>query len=63
MNTTTRPPLLTGTYDFASLQDARLPALTGPGTLHGPRGATAAGDTGGIRHRWVTSHEAPASLS
>ncbi|WP_327293799.1 hypothetical protein [Streptomyces sp. NBC_01197] len=35
---------------FASLNDSRLPALTGPDTLHGLRGATAGGGTRDIRH-------------
>ncbi|WP_026414495.1 hypothetical protein [Actinomadura oligospora] len=33
------------TFAFASLQDPRLPALAGPGTLDGLRGATANGGT------------------
>ncbi|MFD6274547.1 hypothetical protein ACFWFI_03005 [Streptomyces sp. NPDC060209] len=44
------------TYAFASLQDSRLPALAGPGTVHGLRGATADGGTWDVRHRWVTSY-------
>ncbi|MFF4248805.1 hypothetical protein ACFYY2_30670 [Streptomyces sp. NPDC001822] len=51
------------TYAFASLQDSRLPALAGPDTVHGLRGATAAGGTWDVRHRWVTSYQASASVS
>ncbi|MFI8007632.1 hypothetical protein [Streptomyces sp. NPDC086010] len=51
------------TFAFASLQDSRLPVLAGPDTVHGLRGATAAGGTWDIRHRWVTSYEAPAPVS
>ncbi|MEU8827634.1 hypothetical protein [Streptomyces sp. NPDC048636] len=47
------------TVAFASLRDSRLPAVAGPGTLHGLRGATADGGSWDIRHRWVTSHPAP----
>ncbi|MFG2522213.1 hypothetical protein [Streptomyces sp. NPDC048527] len=47
------------TYAFASLNDSRLPALTGPDTLHGLRGATADGGTWEIRRGWVTTY-APA---
>ena len=42
------------TYGFASLADSRLPALTGPGALHGMRGATAEGGTWTVDGRWVT---------
>ncbi|RVU27901.1 hypothetical protein EOT10_06375 [Streptomyces antnestii] len=38
------------TYAFASLRDARLPALTGPDILEGLRGATADGGTWEVRH-------------
>ncbi|MFF1734776.1 hypothetical protein [Streptomyces sp. NPDC058247] len=41
------------TYAFASLNDSRLPALTGPDTLHGLRGATADGGTWESRRRAV----------
>ncbi|MFI9051527.1 ABC transporter substrate-binding protein [Streptomyces sp. NPDC053427] len=44
------------TVAFAALQDSRLPALTGPDTLHGLRGATAGGGTWEVSHRWVTSY-------
>ncbi|MER5462276.1 ABC transporter substrate-binding protein [Streptomyces sp. NPDC002668] len=44
------------TVVFASLQDSRLPALAGPDTLHGLRGATADGGTWDVRHRWVTCY-------
>ncbi|AUA08105.1 hypothetical protein GTZ89_03270 [Streptomyces sp. SID8382] len=43
-------------YAFASLRDSRLPALAGPDTLHGLRGASTDGGTWDIRHRWVTSY-------
>jgi hypothetical protein len=43
------------TFAFASLRDSRLPALTGPDTLHGLRGATADGATWHVRHHWVMS--------
>ncbi|MEU9546187.1 hypothetical protein [Streptomyces mirabilis] len=43
------------TFAFASLRDSRLPALTGPDTLHGLRGATTHGATWYVRHRWVMS--------
>ncbi|MFE7750214.1 ABC transporter substrate-binding protein [Streptomyces sp. NPDC057428] len=51
------------TYAFASLQDSRLPTLAGPDTVHGLRGATAAGGTWDVRHRWATSYEAAVSVS
>ncbi|WP_329041361.1 hypothetical protein OHT61_25195 [Streptomyces sp. NBC_00178] len=51
------------TFAFASLQDSRLPVLAGPDTVHGLRGATAAGGTWDVRHRWVTSYEAPTPVS
>ncbi|MEU1804118.1 ABC transporter substrate-binding protein [Streptomyces sp. NPDC019937] len=44
------------TVAFAALEDSRLPALTGPDTLHGLRGATAEGGTWEVRRRWVTSY-------
>ncbi|MER5906034.1 hypothetical protein ABT150_39125 [Streptomyces mirabilis] len=37
------------TFAFASLRDSRLPALTGPDTLHGLRGATADGGAWHVR--------------
>jgi hypothetical protein len=43
------------TFAFASLRDSRLPALAGPDTLHGLRGATADGGAWHVRHRWVMS--------
>lgn len=43
------------TYGFASLCDARLPALAGPGTLRGLRGAGADGGTWEVSGNWVTS--------
>ncbi|MEV5572354.1 hypothetical protein AB0L06_20100 [Spirillospora sp. NPDC052269] len=42
------------TFAFASLQDARLPALAGPGVLDGLRGATADGGTWDVDDRRVT---------
>ncbi|WP_329565685.1 Ada metal-binding domain-containing protein [Streptomyces sp. NBC_01361] len=45
------------TYAFASLNDSRVPALTGPDTLHGLRGATADGGTWEIRRGWVTTYD------
>ncbi|MFF9780026.1 hypothetical protein ACF1HJ_41085 [Streptomyces sp. NPDC013978] len=44
------------TYAFATLSDSRLPALVGPRTVHGMRGATADGGTWEVRHGWVTFH-------
>ncbi|MFI0816009.1 ABC transporter substrate-binding protein [Streptomyces sp. NPDC021098] len=44
------------TVAFAALRDSRLPALAGPETLHGLRGATADGGTWEVRRRWVTSY-------
>ncbi|MGW0095321.1 hypothetical protein ACWDWS_41145 [Streptomyces sp. NPDC003328] len=44
------------TVAFASLQDSRLPALAGEGTLHGLRGASADGGTWHVRRGWVTSY-------
>ncbi|MFF4694594.1 ABC transporter substrate-binding protein [Streptomyces chattanoogensis] len=44
------------TVAFAALQDSRLPALTGPETLHGLRGATSGGGTWEVNGRWVTTH-------
>ncbi|RAJ38355.1 substrate-binding family protein [Kitasatospora sp. SolWspMP-SS2h] len=44
------------TLAFASLRDSRLPALAGPDTLHGLRGATAEGGTWDVHHRRVTSY-------
>ncbi|RSS49908.1 hypothetical protein, partial [Streptomyces sp. WAC06614] len=43
------------TVAFASLYDPRLPALAGPGVLHGLRGATADGDTWEVSGGWVRS--------
>ncbi|MEU9114944.1 ABC transporter substrate-binding protein [Streptomyces sp. NPDC048483] len=43
------------TVAFAALQDSRLPALTGPDTLHGLRGASTGGGTWEVNHRWVTA--------
>lgn len=43
------------TFAFASLRDSRLPALTGPDTLHGLRGATTDGAPWHVHHRWVMS--------
>ncbi|MGW6158434.1 hypothetical protein ACWFRM_35730 [Streptomyces sp. NPDC055144] len=51
------------TYAFASLGDSRLPALTGPDTLHGLRGATADGGTWEIRRGWVTTYDPVDSTS
>ncbi|WP_407284853.1 hypothetical protein [Streptomyces sp. BP-8] len=42
------------TYGFASLGDSRLPALAGPATLQGMRGATAEGAIWTIDRGWVT---------
>ncbi|WP_432590015.1 hypothetical protein ABVG11_34690 [Streptomyces sp. HD1123-B1] len=47
------------TVAFASLRDSRLPALAGPRTLDGLRGATADGGTWEVQGRWVTSRPAP----
>ncbi|MFE0186468.1 hypothetical protein [Streptomyces sp. NPDC058989] len=47
------------TYGFASLGDSRLPALAGPATLQGMRGATADGALWTIDRGWVT-HQVPA---
>ncbi|MFJ9058707.1 ABC transporter substrate-binding protein [Streptomyces sp. NPDC102409] len=44
------------TYAFASLQDPRLPALAGPDTAHGLRGATAEGGTWQIRRNGITAY-------
>ncbi|MCX5386552.1 hypothetical protein [Streptomyces sp. NBC_00083] len=44
------------TYAFAGLDDSRLPALAGPDTLHGLRGATADGGTWEMRGGWVTTY-------
>lgn len=43
------------TSAFASLQDPRLPELAGPGTVHGPRGATAEGGTWDVSHPRLTA--------
>ncbi|GAB3972469.1 hypothetical protein GCM10029978_049620 [Actinoallomurus acanthiterrae] len=43
------------TYAFASLQDARLPALAGAGVVRGLRGATADGATWEAADRWITT--------
>ncbi|MFD4647491.1 hypothetical protein [Streptomyces sp. NPDC057889] len=51
------------TYAFASLNDSRLPALTGPDTLHGLRGATADGGTWEVHRGWVTTYDAAKSTS
>ncbi|RNF87806.1 hypothetical protein EEJ42_41840 [Streptomyces botrytidirepellens] len=51
------------TVAFAALRDSRLPALAGPDTLHGLRGATAEGGTWAVRHRWVTSYPPPGSTA
>ncbi|TGB14560.1 ABC transporter substrate-binding protein [Streptomyces sp. MZ04] len=42
------------TYAFGSLGDSRMPALAGPGTLDGLRGASADGATWDVRRGWVT---------
>lgn len=42
------------TYGCATLGDSRLPALAGPSTLQGMRGATADGGTWTIDRGWVT---------
>lgn len=47
------------TVAFASLLDPRLPALAGPDTVHGLRGAAADGGIWDVRRGWVTVH-APA---
>ncbi|WP_329247711.1 hypothetical protein OG417_54010 [Actinoallomurus sp. NBC_01490] len=47
------------TFAFASLHDARLPALAGPETVRGLRGATADGGSWEVRGRWVTSSFGP----
>ncbi|MEV6704058.1 hypothetical protein AB0M68_44275 [Streptomyces sp. NPDC051453] len=51
------------TYAFASLGDSRLPALTGPETLHGLRGATVDGGTWEVRRGWVTTYDTAGSTS
>ncbi|MCP2170181.1 type 1 periplasmic-binding domain-containing protein [Goodfellowiella coeruleoviolacea] len=43
------------TVAFASLHDSRLPALAGPDTVHGLRGASADGGTWAVRHGWVST--------
>ncbi|MFJ5552596.1 Ada metal-binding domain-containing protein [Streptomyces sp. NPDC093225] len=43
------------TYAFGSLADSRVPALAGPGVLHGLRGAAADGTTWQVRGTWVSS--------
>ncbi|MER7584473.1 ABC transporter substrate-binding protein [Kitasatospora sp. NPDC097691] len=45
------------TVAFASLGDPHLPALAGPGTLDGLRGATADGGTWDVQDGWLTSPE------
>ncbi|MEU9125366.1 hypothetical protein AB0C96_36980 [Streptomyces sp. NPDC048506] len=47
-------------YGFAPLGDSRLPALAGPTTLHGMRGATADGGTWTINGSWITRRPSPA---
>ncbi|WP_328390386.1 hypothetical protein OHS81_36100 [Streptomyces sp. NBC_00400] len=47
------------TYGFATLGDSRVPALAGPSTLQGMRGAAADGSTWTIDRGWVT-HQLPA---
>ncbi|MCZ1012515.1 hypothetical protein O1L68_43260 [Streptomyces lydicus] len=42
------------TYGFAALGDSRVPALAGPATLQGMRGAAADGSTWTIDRGWVT---------
>lgn len=42
------------TVAFASLLDPRVPALAGPDTVHGLRGAAADGGTWDVRRGWVT---------
>lgn len=42
------------TVAFASLLDSRVPALAGPDTVRGLRGATAEGGTWDVRGGWVT---------
>ncbi|MET9554436.1 hypothetical protein [Streptomyces sp. NPDC006645] len=49
------------TVAFASLLDSRVPALAGPETVHGLRGAAADGGTWDIRRGWVTVR--PAAVS
>ncbi|WP_432165212.1 Ada metal-binding domain-containing protein [Streptomyces sp. bgisy031] len=51
------------TYAFASLSDSRLPALTGPDTVHSLRGATADGGTWEVRRGWVTTYDTAGSAS
>ncbi|WP_066947844.1 ABC transporter substrate-binding protein [Streptomyces lushanensis] len=43
------------TYAFAALSDSGVPALAGPGVLHGLRGACADGGTWTVHGGWVTS--------
>ncbi|MEU8784368.1 hypothetical protein [Streptomyces sp. NPDC048637] len=42
------------TFGFAALGDSRVPALAGPATLQGMRGATVDGGTWAIDRGWVT---------
>ncbi|MGX1761674.1 hypothetical protein ACWIG5_32995 [Streptomyces lydicus] len=49
------------TYGFAALGDSRVPALAGPETLQGMRGAAADGSTWTIDRGWVTQ-QLPARL-
>ena len=49
------------TYAFGALSDSRVPALTGPGALHGLRGADADGGTWEVRGNWVTGFPARTS--
>ncbi|MFE7316944.1 hypothetical protein ACFU7T_28170 [Streptomyces sp. NPDC057555] len=45
-------------YAFAALRDPRIPALAGPGTLHGLRGALPDGGTWEVRGDWVINFPA-----
>ncbi|UQA92231.1 type 1 periplasmic-binding domain-containing protein [Streptomyces halobius] len=51
------------TVAFASLRQSALPALAGPETLHGLRGATPDGGTWAVSHRWITSRSAQEAVS
>ncbi|MFE1960810.1 hypothetical protein [Streptomyces sp. NPDC059479] len=49
------------TYAFGALSDSRIPALAGPGVLHGLRGAGTDGGTWTVHGGWVTSSPARTS--
>lgn len=49
------------TYAFGSLCDSRVPALAGPGVVHGLRGASADGGWWEVRDGWITMFPARTS--